>query len=176
MNSLGRSARGALILLLALGVGVWVISSVKKSPSANGGTAAVGGAVATSTAVEASTLPTTTLPSRDPKTVKVLLVNGTSTNGIAKKAGKCLSAKYDVIPAKNTTQKGLPNSALYAGAGASTEAADIASTLTFAGAAVQFPVDPGVKDFPKTAPDVMFIIGEDMVNDIRNLKCAQTVG
>jgi hypothetical protein len=174
MNSLGRSARGAIILLLALGVGVWVISSVKKTPSATGGTAAVGGAVATSTLLETSTLPTTTLPSRDPKTVKVLLVNGTATNGIAKKAGKCLRTKYDVIPAKNTTLKGIKNSALYAGAGSSNEAADIASTLTFAGAAVQFPVDPGVKDFPKTAPDVMFIVGEDMVDAIRNLKCAQT--
>lgn len=171
MNSLGRSARGALILLVALVVGVWVISRTSDSPAASGT-----GEPASSetTVVPASTTSTTLLPPRDPKTVRVLMVNGTKTNGIAKLAGKCVAAKYDLLPAKNAVTKPLAASALYAAANASAEAADIASTLGFAGAAVAFPVDPGVKEFPSPAPDVMFIIGDDTAAAIRNLPCAQS--
>jgi LytR cell envelope-related transcriptional attenuator len=172
MNSLGRSARGAIILLLALVVGVWVISRVKAEPNVVGAT--VDGAVTTSLAVTESTTTTTLVPARDPKSVKVMMVNGTLTTGIAKIASKCLVAKYDVVPAKNAKTKPLAASVLYAGPTASAEAADIAATLGYKGVAVQFPVDPGVKDFPKVAPDVMFIIGDDMASDIRNSKCAQT--
>ena len=170
MNSLGRSARGALILLVALVVGVWVISRTSDSPQ--GGDAAV--VASDTTIIPASTTSTTLLPLRDPKTVRVLMVNGTKTNGIAKLAGKCIAAKYDLLPAKNAVTKPLAASALYAAANASAEAADIASTLGFTGTPVPFPVDPGVKDMPTPAPDVMFVIGDDTAAAIRNLPCAQT--
>ncbi len=170
MNSLGRSARGALILLVALVVGVFVISRTSDAPA---GTDVVVGATDT-TIIPVSTTSTTLLPPRDPKTVRVLMVNGTTTSGIAKLASKCVAAKYDSLPPKNAVTKPLAASALYAGANASAEAADIASTLGFTGTPVPFPVDPGVKDMPTPAPDVMFVIGDDTAAAIRNLPCAQS--
>jgi hypothetical protein len=171
MNSLGRSARGALILLVALVVGVWVISRTSDSPAGAGTDVAV---AADTTAVPVSTTTTTLLPPRNPKAVRVLMVNGTLTNGIAKLAGKCVATKYDLIAPKNATVKPLAASALYANSLSSAEAVDVAATLGFAGSAVPFPVDPGVRDFPTPAPDVMLIIGDDMAQSIRNLPCAQS--
>ncbi len=169
VNSLGRSARGALILLIALVVGVWVISRTVSSPStAEAGT--VGGGETTVAAL--STTSTTAAPARDPKSVKVLMVNGTVTAGIAKLASKCVVA-YDAMPPKNATTKPLATSAMYASPAAQQEAAAIASILGFTGQILQFPVDPGVRDYPTPAPEVMLIIGDDLGTSIRNLGCAQ---
>jgi hypothetical protein len=174
MNSLGRSARGALILLLALVIGVWVISKTVSSPAApnaSGGNGASGGTE--TTVALSSTTTTTAAPARDPKTVRVLMVNGTTTAGIAKLAGKCIKDTYDVLAPKNATTKPLATSVLYAGPNAEREAKAIASSLGYPGQVVQFPLDPGVRDYPTPAPDVMLIIGDDMGATVRNLTCAQ---
>ncbi len=171
MNSLGRSARGALILLLALIIGVWVISRTQSTPT-GGNQAVVSGSTET-IAPASSTTTTVAAPARNPKSVRVLMVNGTVTAGIAKLASKCIKNTYDVLPPKNATTKPLATSAMYAGPNASAEAAAIATALGYGGQIVQFPVDPGVRDFPTPAPDVMLIVGDDMSATVRNLTCAQ---
>jgi hypothetical protein len=170
VNSLGRSARGAIILAIALLIGVWVISRTTKTAQAPN---SVGVAAGVETTIPASTTSTSLAPARDPKSVKVLMVNGTVTAGIAKLASKCIKDVYDVLPPKNANKKPLATSVMYAGPNAGREAAAIASVLGYSGQIVQFPVESGVRDFPTPAPDVMLIVGDDLGTTVRNLTCAQ---
>jgi hypothetical protein len=174
MNSLGSAARGALILLVALLVSVFVLSRVTGSPTVTGvaGGSDGGSDVTTTLVVTTSTL----LPPRNPKTVKVLMVNGTKANGIAKAAGLCLAATYDVVPPLNAVTKPVPAANLYAASGFEAEAADVAAKLGFAGAALPIPVNPGVKNYPSTpeaAPNVMMIIDDQLSTIIKGLPCSK---
>ena len=72
MNSISRSVRGILILLVAVVIGTVVLSKTVKGSSATDSTIAVD-APSTTTV---NTLPAITVPVRDPKTVKVLVANG----------------------------------------------------------------------------------------------------
>jgi hypothetical protein len=169
MNALGKSARGAIILLVALLIGVWVIS--RTSSNADAEVSASGGNSAADSTIPGTTTTTTLLPPRDPKTVRVLMVNGTVTAGIAKKAGLCVQ-KFDVQPPKNAVTKPVAASGLYAAPEFAAQAQEVAALLGYTSPAVPFPAEPGVREYPTPPPDVMLIIGDDIAGTIRNLPCA----
>jgi hypothetical protein len=173
MNSLGSAARGALILLVALLVSVFVLSQTSGTPSVAGASGDGGGGNGVTTTISVTT--TTLLPPRNPKTVKVLMVNGTRASGIAKAAGLCLTATYDVVPPLNAIVKPVAAANLYAASGFEAEAADVAAKLGFAGAVLPIPVNPGVKNYPSTpeaAPNVMLIIDDQLSTVIKGLPCS----
>ncbi len=169
MNSLGRSARGAIILVLALAIGTWIISRTTNNPVAASETAAD-----TTTTTVSSTIPVPVLPPRDLKTVRVLMVNGTRTDGIAKKARNCVLNTYDALSPTNTNIKPSP-SALYAEAGFEAEARQIALTLNIQLEPLPFPETTNLKAVPSPLPNVMLIIGDSIADTIRNLPCAVSV-
>jgi hypothetical protein len=171
MNALGRSARGALILLVALVIGVWVISQTNSNPTAEASNGVGGSANPTDTTIPVATTTTTLQPPRDPKTVRVLMVNGTTTSGIARVAGKCVE-KFDVLPPKNAVTKPVAASVLYAQPAFMAEAAEVAASLGYQAVAIQFPAEPGVKEYPTPPPDIMLIVGDDLAPGIRNRPCA----
>jgi hypothetical protein len=173
MNALGKSARGAAILVVALLIGVWVIS--RTSSNAVAETSSNGSDSTADSTVPGTTTTTTLLPPRDPKTVRVLMVNGTVTAGIARKAGQCVQ-KFDVLPPKNATTKPVTASGLYAAPEFAAQAQEVATLLGYTSAVVPFPAEPGVKEYPTPAPDVMLIIGDDIAGTIRNLPCAVAPG
>lgn len=173
MNSIGKSAKGAIILLLALVVGTWVISRTTSSPlSAEGGS---GDSPEVTTTVASSTTTTSALPARDRKTVTVLMVNGTKTDGIAKRARSCVVSAFDALPPTNSATKPA-QTALYAQPGFEAEAREVASALSIQVEPLPFPaVPPSVKAMPNPLPNVLLIIGDDIASGIRNLPCAVSV-
>lgn len=171
MNSLGKSARGAIILVLALVIGTWIISRTSNAPVA---AASSSSSEETTSTVVIETIPTTILPPRAPKSVRVLMVNGTTTTGIAKKARNCVLETYDALSPTNTKIK-PSESALYAEPGYETEARQIAAILNIQLEPLPFPATTDLVVEPNPRPNVMLTIGDSVADTIRNLPCAVNV-
>ncbi len=102
------------------------------------------------------------------------MVNGTKTDGIAKKARNCVLAKYDALSPTNTITKPA-ESALYAQDGYAAEAKDIATTLGITLEPLPFPETTNLKSVPKPLPNIMVYIGDSIAPTIKNLACAVSV-
>src|SRR5437763_10989825 len=138
-GSFNRSAaihtgRAAVLLIVALLIGVGLLHSRDRSVSI--GTTGTTAPKRTTTTTVAQTT-TTTLAPRDPSTVKVLSANGTATNGIgAKLQRKLLGGNYDALTAVTATTK-VKTSAVYFTPGFQAEAAAVATLLSLPPTAVQ---------------------------------------
>ncbi len=173
MNAIGRSARGAIILVVALLIGTWIISRTTNSPVSAESNAG-GDTPSESSTIASSTTTTPALPPRDRKTVRVLMVNGTKTDGIAKRARNCVIGTFDALPPTNSSTKPA-DSALYAQPGFEAEGREVAAALAIQLDILPFPAAPNVKAMPTPEPNIMLIIGDQIAPGIRNLPCAVSV-
>jgi hypothetical protein len=173
MNSLGRSARGAIILLVALAIGTWIISRTTTVELAGAGANPTTPTEGSTTSTTPTTTPSAT-PPRDLKTVRVLMVNGTKTDGVAKKARNCIVGTFDALPPTNTNKK-PSEAALYAKAGFEEEARKVAKTLNITLEPLPFPTTTDFKAVPNPLPDIILVIGDSIASSIRNLPCAVSV-
>lgn len=168
MNSISRSVRGILILLVAVVIGTVVLSKTVKGSSASDSTLAAD-AVVTTTVV---TLPPVTVPVRDPKTVKVLVANGSKVTGAAKRARNCLINGYNAVSPVDTKTKPLP-SAIYAQAGFEPEAAAIATALGADIVPGAFPASLPVTPAQAAGVNIIVVVGTDLAASVKNLPCAE---
>src|SRR5437868_2095848 len=133
-GSFNRSAaihtgRAAVLLIVAFLIGVGLLHSADRTTVAVGSTSGTTTKKTTTTAASEATT-TTTLAPRDPRTVKVLAANGTSTNGIGDKVQrKLVAANYDALKAVTATSK-LRTTVVYFTAGFESEAAQVATALS----------------------------------------------
>ena len=85
------AGRGVLLVIAAVIVGALLMPSATRSPLKSAAVAAVTSGTAASVAPP-STVPSTTLPASTPaSSVKVLVANGTNTNGAAASVASMLS-------------------------------------------------------------------------------------
>jgi hypothetical protein len=155
----GAAARGALLLAVALVLGIVLLRSGGGDPySRSVRTSVSPGSPEVSTPVPTAT--TVTVPLRTPPDIKVLPTNGTSTAGAATNTGNRLKAAgYNVLAATNTTNPATTSNVFY-NPGFEREARVIAQLLGFPDAAVQpMPTPPPVAD--TRGADVIVVVGAD---------------
>ena len=170
MNSISRSLRGILILLVAVVIGTVVLSKTVKGSAASETTIAGDSIVATTSTVA----PEITAAVRDPKTVKVLVANGSSVTGAAKRARNCLINGYDAVSPVDVKKnlKPLP-SAIYAQTGFEAEAAAISTALAADIIAAAFPASLPVTPAEAEGINVIVVVGADLAASVKNLPCAE---
>ena len=131
-GSFNRSAavhtgRAAILLVVAVLIGVGLLHSADHSAVQIGTTGTVTPKKTTTTTAPTTTTSIATL--RDPRTVKVLAANGTATNGVGDKVRrKLLSANYDALTAVTASTK-VATTAVYFTPGFEGEAAALAVVL-----------------------------------------------
>jgi hypothetical protein len=155
----GAAARGALLLAVALVLGIILLRSGGGDPYSRSlrASASPGSPEVT---VQPPTATTVTVPLRSPADIKVLPTNGTSTAGAAANAGNRLkSAGYNVLAASNTTAPATASNVFY-NPGFEREARVVAQLLGFPDATVQpMPTPPPVAD--TRGADVIVVVGPD---------------
>jgi hypothetical protein len=154
----GAAARGALLLAVALVIGILLLRSGGGDPYSRSVRAVSPGGPEVSTQIPTAT--TVTVPLRTPADIKVLPTNGTSTAGAATNTGNRLKAAgYNVLAATNTTNPATASNVFY-NPGFEREARVIAQLLGFADATVQpMPTPPPVAD--TRGADVIVVVGAD---------------
>jgi LytR cell envelope-related transcriptional attenuator len=163
----GAALRGALILFLALVIGVFLVrttSNRKPTTTTEGSTPAV---VADSTAAAAGdttadgAVPTPTSPAmRAPEIVKVLVANGSGVNRAAARVRAFLvPLRYDLPSPADATLKNYEDF-VYFNPGFEVEAKDIAAKLGITKAPI--PVPANVVKPPVPAFDVLVMVGPDL--------------
>jgi hypothetical protein len=154
----GAAARGALLLAVALVLGILLLRSGGGDPYSRSVRTASPGSPEVSTQVPTAT--TVTVPLRTPADIKVLPTNGTSTAGAATNTGNRLKAAgYNVLAATNTTNPATASNVFY-NPGFEREARVIAQLLGFADATVlPMPTPPPVAD--TRGADVIVVVGAD---------------
>jgi hypothetical protein len=154
----GAAARGALLLAVALVLGILLLRSGGGDPYSRSVRAVSPGSPEVSTQIPTAT--TVTVPLRTPADIKVLPTNGTSTAGAATNTGNRLkSAGYNVLAATNTTNQATASNVFY-NPGFEREARVIAQLLGFSDATVQpMPTPPPVAD--TRGADVIVVVGPD---------------
>jgi hypothetical protein len=168
MNSISRSLRGIIILVVAIAIGVVVLSKTVETGTASDTSVPTESLVPTTVFV-----PVTTVVFRDPKTVTVLVANGSKVNGAAKRARNCLISDFDVkTPVDVNKPKPLPT-AIYADAGYENEAARVATLLGADLAAVPKPVSLPVTDTQAAGINIIVVVGTELANSVKNLPCAE---
>ena len=167
MNSISRSLRGILILVVAVAVGTFVLSKTVKT-----GTTSSSTVPAESTFPTTIAAPVTTASIRDPKTVKVLVANGSRVTGSARRARNCLINAFNVVAPTDTKTKPLP-SAIYVQPGFEVEAQQVASALGADVVATPMPASLPVSATLAEGINVIVVIGTDLATSIKNLPCAE---
>ena len=154
----GAAARGALLLAVALVLGIILLRSGGGDPYSRSLRTASPGSPEVSAPVPTAT--TITVPVRSPGDIKVLPTNGTSTNGAATNTGNRLKAAgYNVLAATNTTSPATASNVFY-NPGFEREARVIAQLIGFPDSAVQpMPTPPPVAD--TRGADVIVVVGPD---------------
>ncbi len=161
----GAAFRGALILLIALGIGIFLVRQTNDSPStstvAGDTTAAAETTVASSEAGTDTGLPTTTVATlRAPEVVKVLVANGSGVNRAAARVRAFLvPLRYDLPSPADAMLKNYEDY-VYFNPGFELEAKDIAAKLGIAKPPI--PVPANVIKPPVPAFDVLVMVGPDM--------------
>src|SRR3954468_1070204 len=159
-SAAGSTARGVVLLVIALGLGILLLQSTDRSPTLTTTQAATPTTVPPTTAPPAPT--TTTLPpAHDPKTVKVLAANGSTVNGLALKTkDKVAAAGYDALSPVTATQKVTATQIWYA-AGYQPDALAIAALLGLPPTAVA-PIPAKVPVPGGTTAHVVVLAGPDL--------------
>ena len=165
----GAVLRGALLLLVALVVGVVLLQNVdngpKASPSAD--TRAVSDTTAAGGTPIAST---TTLVQRAPNLIKVLIVNGSGKNRAAARVKSFLSTSgYDFVDPRDAKATNYADRVSYT-PGFETEAALIGGLLGLATESIgPLPSEQTVKTPPDVpAFDVQIMVGQDLATKYAN--------
>jgi len=156
-GSFGRSAgaavgRGVILLVVAVVIGIVLLNATDGAPP---GSQVVAAGTTTKTTKKPSGTTTTTVaptttvavPAHAPKDVKVIVANGSTTNGAGKRATDLLRPPgYNVLSPTNTPQN-APDSSVYFSPGYDKDAAAIAAALQLAPASVKpVPSTPVVAD------------------------------
>src|SRR5438270_12499705 len=141
-SATGAAARGAILLIVAVVMGIVLLHS--GSDPYTRAVRASSGRTPTVPSVPVAT--TVTVPLRAPAEVKVLPANGTGTSGAAGRTGdKLKAAGYNVLAATNTTKQPVSSSAVYFKPGLEREARVIATLLALPDSTVQaMPTPPPV--------------------------------
>ncbi len=177
-GSFGRSAgiqAGRAVLLIAVAVVIGFVL-LHRGPGGGAGAGASGGAPTGASATAspgsgatgrttttAGTSPTTAAPLRAPENIKVLVANGTSTNGLAGRVTTELHAKgYNTLTATDTPNR--PHASIvYFEPGYGPEAANLASKLALPATAVQpIAIPPPVSNL--SGAQILVVAGPDLVS------------
>jgi len=142
-----RAGRAALLLFGAFVVGVVLLQSsdqpatISTGLTPTTGRQTTGRTVLTTPVVTSTTLP----PAHDPKSVRVLVANGSDTKGLGDKVKRRVAdAGYDALAAVNGTQK-VTSTAVYYNAGFAGDALALAGVLGLPATAAQpLPAQPPV--------------------------------
>ena len=114
-SAAGSTARGVVLLVVALGLGILLLQSTDRSPILTTTQSAAPTTTPPTTAPAAAAPSTTLPPARDPKTVKVLAANGSVVNGLALTTKEKLqTAGYDALSPVTATTKVTATQVLYA--------------------------------------------------------------
>jgi len=160
----GAAVRGALILIVALGIGVFLV----RQTGDTGGPTLTVDTVATSDTTQAEVVSgtdtgvptTTTVTLRAPEVVKVLVANGSGVNRAAARVRAFLvPLRYDLPSPADATLKNYEDF-VYFNAGFEAEAKEIASKLGITKAPI--PVPANVVKPPVPAFDVLVMVGPDL--------------
>ena len=162
----GAGVRGLALLALALIIGVVLLNATEADPpgttvSTSGEPTAEDSGDGGGEAAEATTTtvaPTTTLPARAPKDVKVIVANASPVKGAA--AGgrtALLAAQFNVLAPANAAA--VPDSSVYFTAGYERDAAAVATALGLPPAAVK-PL-PSPAPFDTKGANVVVVLGAD---------------
>lgn len=179
----GAVLRGALLLLVALVVGVVLLQNVDNGPKAAPGadtpavadSTAAGGADTTA-AGGTPIASTTTLVQRAPNLVKVLLVNGSGKNRAAARVKAFLSTSgYDFVDPRDAKATNYADRVSYT-PGFETEAALLGGLLGLApGSIGPLPSEQTVKTPPDVpAFDVQIMVGQDLATKYANQSLTRT--
>ncbi len=163
--------KGLVIIVGAVLLGLAVMNSFG-DPDATGAVAPGGEVGRSSATTTATTLPatTSTMPLRDPKEVRVVVANATSTSGGSKKVidalkPACYAVQLPVDATAKVKEEKRPTTTVYSTPGYEREAATITTRLglqTTANAAL-----PPDLPIPKTGVptyNVLVLVGQDLVD------------
>lgn len=155
--------RGLLLVIGAVIVGALLMPSATRTPLKSTAAAAVTSGTSASV-TPPSTVPTTTVPASAPtSSVKVLVANGTNTNGAAANVASLLSGKgfatlspVDALTTVSSTQ-------VYAVGGDAAAAEQVARALGLSASAVQ-PSSTPVPVSNSGGADVVVVVGPDLAS------------
>ena len=150
------AGRGALLLAVAVAIGVVLLNAADNAPASQ----QVVANHSAQTVTTLSSVSTTALPARAPKDVKVIAANGTRVKGVGAKITDTLrQAGYDVLSPTDAPKSNA--SMVYYAAGFAGDAAEVARALSLsATAAAPMPVPPPIGDI--RGANVVVIIGPDL--------------
>ena len=161
-SAAGSTARGVVLLVIALGLGILLLQSTDRSPTLTTTQSAAPTTRGAPTTAPAPAPTTTTLPpARDPKTVKVLAANGSTVNGLALKVKEKLQAAgYNALSPVTATQK-VNSTLVYFATGYQAEAAAVAGVLGVPATSVQ-PMPAKVPVPGTVTANVVVLAGPDV--------------
>lgn len=162
----GAGARGLALLALALLIGIVLLNATDADPP--GTTVSSNSSSdnrdddddddAGGTATTTSVAPTTTLPARAAKDVKVIIANASTVKGAASNAKKALDpAGYNILAPANAAA--APATSVYFTPGYDRDAAAVAAALALPGSTVK--AIPAPPPFDTKGANVAVVIGAD---------------
>jgi len=151
------AARGALLLVVAVVLGIVLLQAADKGTSSRGLT------TGTRATTPTTTVPTpTTVATRAPADVKVLAVNGTTTAGLGSRVSdKLRTAGYNVLAPTDSSRKPVASSSVYFAVGYQSEATAIAELLGLQPTAVQ-PLPAAAPVADTRGANVLVLAGQDL--------------
>lgn len=163
------AGRGAVLLLVAVVLGIFLINKIDDSDvSTVSQTGTTKPDKRTSHTTTTLVTTTTTRPAHDPATVKVLAVNGTATSGIgARTKDVLLAARYNTLAPTDTKTKPVKATVIWYQPGFDVDAAAIARLLALPPTIAQ-PLPANVATQLKDAANlpnanVVVVAGEDLI-------------
>lgn len=171
-SAIAPAMRGGLILLAAVLIGILLIWADDDGPSSVAPVAAPDTTLPIS--VPVTEFVTTTLPMRDFKTVAVLVANGSTVNGAARRLQSFLIPTYNVLEPIDAKTKPQP-SAIFARPGFDDVVADLNTRLGTS--LTMLPLDDTVPVAAAEAAraQVVLIVGADLAEKFRTQQAATTV-
>jgi hypothetical protein len=175
-SAIAPALRGGLILLAALAIGILLIW-VDRDDTGSGNVASP--PQDTTTTSVAPLVTTTLAPTRDMKTVKLLIANGSKKQGAARRMQGLLLETYNVLEPTNTQNQTTPlaESAIFARAGFEDVVADLNTRMGTA-IAMQPLLDESAVPLPAREAqraDVILIVGLDLAERFKNQSTAVAV-
>lgn len=158
-----NTGRGLVLVAVAFLLGLFLLNRIDEPVPGEQVETTSSDDTTTTTSAAAQQPTTSTTPLRQPKDVRVLTANGTSTKGAGGRIkDRVMAAGYNALAATDT-KTAATASAVYFTAGFEREAAALAQTLGLQPAAVQaMPNPPPVADLK--AANILVVVGPDLAN------------
>jgi hypothetical protein len=164
-SAAGSTARGVVLLVIALGLGILLLQSTDRSPTLTTTQSAAPTTVTPTTAPAPAVTTSTLPPARDPKTVKVLAANGSVVNGLALKTKEKLQAAgYDALSPVTANLK-VTATQIYYAPGYQSEGLAVAAVLGVPATVVQ-PVPAKVPVANPVGANVLVLAGPDLAQSL----------